>query len=142
MLPRNRRPLIVLLAALLLVGAAVWKFGSPRLTSTEAATLGLWSSAPQPDGLSTTMLLRPDRTCQVRWLNQAGGDGRPPHECRGWWVEGGTLYVDQSRGPGLLEFKARSMTAARVWRFAIQEDSLMFARLNNGPIALRRIRQP
>jgi hypothetical protein len=139
-LRRNRLPLLVLPGALLLVGSAAWKLGTPRLTSTEAAIQGLWSSAPQTDGLSTTMLLRPDRTCQVRWLNRAGGDGRAPHECRRWWVEGGTLFVEQSRAPGWFELQARSTTAPKVWlwRFAIQEDTLLFARQNNAPMTLRR----
>jgi hypothetical protein len=87
------------------------------------------------------MLLRPDRTCQVRWLNQAGGDGRAPYECHRWWVEGGTLFVDRSRVMGLFELQARSTTAAKVWRFATQEDTLLFALHDNAPVALRRIGQ-
>lgn len=137
-MPRRKWLPLLVLGALLLALATVWRLWWPPLTSTETAILGSWSSALQPDGLSTVVLLRADRTGTVRWLNQDGVDGRAAHECR-WWVEGEMLFVDTSRVPGFWEFKMPSRNPANAWPFAIQEDTLLFGPQTEAPLALRRV---
>jgi hypothetical protein len=71
-----------------------------------------------------------------------GGEGRAPHECRRWWFEDGTLFVDRGRVPGLFEFQTRSTTVAKMSKFNVQKYDFMYVIQNNAPVALRRNSEP
>src|SRR5882724_4615296 len=92
------RVLLILTVSSMALCAALWVFWVPPLSADEAALVGEWLSPVQPDGSSTAVVLNPDRTCRVRWLDAAGDDDKasPPQLGR-WRVAGGKLYVDTRR---------------------------------------------
>jgi hypothetical protein len=146
MLQKKWLPLSIVLGGLALGIATVWLFWTQQLTPIEARVIGTWISLPQRDGFSTLMLVRPDRTCQVRWLDGAGNDTKPGHPPRdsNWWIDGTVLFVDVAGQPswfepGWWDFQGREKTAVLyAWRFAIQEESLVLGRPKYAPITLRR----
>lgn len=99
----SRKNWLRLVLGVLLLGASavVLEFLVKRLAPSKAAFAGTWITASQPDGFATAMVLRPNGTCRVRWLDGAGNDtkpGHPPREGR-WWLRGETLFVDASVEP-------------------------------------------
>src|SRR5262249_46645780 len=102
-----------------------------------------WLTPTQPDGSSTALVLNPDRTCRLRWLDAGGGEApnTPPQEGR-WRVEGGTLVVDTRRTTGL-EFSGgdlRRRRSGHTWSFAVVEGGLIHGRESPKPVTLRRAR--
>ena len=70
----SRKNWLRLFLGVMLLGASamVLDFWVQRLASSKAAFAGTWITASQPDGFATAMLLRPNGTCRVRWLDGAG----------------------------------------------------------------------
>jgi len=144
-MPRAKCSRLLVFLGVPLLGAGVLWMGwvqAHRLAPGEAAVVGTWLTPLQPDGFSTVILLRPDRTCRVRWLDGAGKDtkpGHPPREGR-WWVNGASLFVDVSLQPSWLEdsTQRRTKRAALAWPFAIQEETLVLGPQTNTPVTLRR----
>src|SRR5262245_49500522 len=72
---QRSRLLVVLGGLSLIVGAvAVWGFQARPLGPTEVPLVGAWLTPTQPDGSSTVLILNPDRTCRIRWLDATGGE--------------------------------------------------------------------
>ena len=139
----SRKNWLRLFLGVLLLGASavVLDFWAQRLAPSKAAFAGTWITASQPDGFATAMLLRPNGTCRVRWLDGAGNDtkpGHPPREDR-WWLRGETLFVDASVEPSWFDFKTRRENVAQAWPFTIQEESLVFGAVSNTPTTLSRV---
>jgi hypothetical protein len=144
--PRMKKQLLlsVILAALVVVVVSIWLFWPPGLAPSEVSVVGEWATPQQEDGFSTNLVLLPDRTCLVRWIDGAGNDtkaGHPPREGQ-WWIEDGTLFVDPSLTPawrGVVEFinrKKRAKFAA--WPLAIQDEALVLGPMTKTPVILRR----
>src|SRR6516225_5543375 len=133
MVRSKRWGLLIILGGLLLGGATVWVWWPRPLSPAEAAVVGTWFTPTQPDSSSTTLLLRPNRICQVRWLGAAGNEqpAQPPRDGH-WRVEGETLIVTTYRESGLLWSLARVLARAlggkpseQVWDFAVADGGLV-----------------
>ena len=137
---RNKRFQLLIILSGLFLGIAAWILWPQQLTPTEATVIGTWTTPLQPDGFATVVLLRPDRTCRVRWLDHAGEDTKRAHAPREgrWWVEGETLFVDTSVERPWFEFASRKNRAAQAWPFAIEDETLVFGQQANAPLTLRR----
>jgi len=130
--------------SLILAALAVWVFRTPSLPPAQAALVGAWVTPPQPDGSSTVLVLHPDRSCRLRWLDGAGNEdsAQPSQEGR-WRVEGETLHVDTRRSHGA-QLTSDGLVVHRsghVWAFAIQEDTLVHGPKSTSPVTLRRQEQ-
>src|SRR3954470_23646587 len=101
---RSKRVRIMLVVVgLLAASAAASNWLARRLSPAEETFVGTWATRPrpQPDGAVAALLLRPDRTCRVRWLDAAGNEkpARPPLN-GDWRVQGGWLMADMRNGAG------------------------------------------
>jgi hypothetical protein len=135
---RNRVRLLIAVGVLGLAGAAValWLLSPQPLSPAEAAVVGTWLSPRQPDGSSTAVVLNPDRTCRVRWVDAAGQDdpGQPPRD--GWWrIEGGKVVVD-TRRPRVLPVGDRPPWWE--WSFEVAGETLVHGPQSVAPVVLRR----
>jgi hypothetical protein len=133
----------LVLSGLLLFAATVLSYRTSQLVPAEAAIVGTWTTPRQPDGTSTVLQLRPDRTVGIRWLHAAGNDtkdGLPPREGK-WWVENETLFVDARLQPHWFERPPWKRTPARAtaWRLAIQDGSLILGAQSTNPITLTKV---
>jgi hypothetical protein len=131
---------LLLLCGLLLGAVLIWIVWTKQLAPAEAAIVGTWITPLQPDGFATALLLRPDRTCRVRWLDRDGKGTKlahPPREGR-WWLEEGTLFVDTSVEPSWFDFQSRRKNAELAWPFDIREETLVLGPRTKMPVTLRR----
>jgi len=146
MMRRKHLLLVSMILGVLFLSAAAYWLSRPRhLAPDEAALVGTWLCQPQPGGPCTVLLLNPDRTCRIRWLDSAGNEeqARSPLPGR-WGIQGGRLVVAAFHGvrwSGLLGSLARDLGIEErggAWAFGIEGGRLVFGPGSDSPVNLRR----
>jgi hypothetical protein len=140
---RRKRLLIGLTVAGLLAACATsFFFLAGRLSPVERALVGRWDSPVLQDGSTSTLELRPDRSCRVRLLDGAGNEtsDNPPWD--GYWgVESGLLVVEVREPAAPFRSIAGALgirLSANVRTFVIEENELVQDPGSLGGVTLHR----
>jgi hypothetical protein len=137
---RRRFRLLIALGILGLAATALAWLSSPRpLSPPEAAVVGTWLSPRQPDGSSTAVILNPNRSCRVRWLDAAGqNDPQQLPQNGRWRVKGETLVIDTRRPRVASRLFGGTPPPGHEWSFEVADEALVHGPRSGAPVVLRR----